>query len=80
MRLRDLSMGTSVHVVVFVSRARECSFGNLSKTSQTGVSLVIGASATIDVDCTLRGYGTATLTRHIPRVFSFLGATNRLEG
>ena len=42
-------MGASVHGVVSASRARECSFGNLSKTSQGLVSELFGASATIGV-------------------------------
>ena len=45
---------------LFVWRARACDFGNGSRTSQAGVSLVIGAGATIAVDCTTARERTAT--------------------
>ena len=45
---------------LFVWRARACDSGNGSRTSQAGVSSVIGASAAIDVDCTTARERTAT--------------------
>ena len=38
-----------MQIGVIASRARECSFGNVSRMSQVGVSVVFVASATIDV-------------------------------
>ena len=49
MPFRDLEWGASVQRAVNASRARECSFGNVSRTSQGLVSELFGASATIDV-------------------------------
>ena len=56
----DLDAGASVQRVVLPSRARECSFGNPSRTSQVLVSEVFGASATIDDHCTTARERTAT--------------------
>jgi hypothetical protein len=59
-RLNDLEQGDSVQMRVFTSHARECSFGNPSRTSQVLVSEVFGASATLDVDCTTHRERAAT--------------------
>jgi len=79
--LRDLEWGASVQMRVFTSRARECSFGNPSRTSQELVSEVFGASATIDDHCTTATERTATLqATECQRIFLFRCQNRREAG